>query len=164
MISPATPPTYLISELAEAAGMGVETVRFYERKGLLPAPPRSASGYRLYRADDVRRAKIIRRARTLGFSLAEIAALLDEDAGARCRAGDHHSGNTCPSCEPVMQRVQEKIDAIDRRIAELQQMRDALQQLHDDCPGGDLDACRVMAALAGGVDRAHTTAHDPTSI
>ena len=70
--------TFTIGALAQAAGVNLETIRFYERSGLLPAPQRSAAGYRHYQAMDVRRLRFIRRGRELGFSLEEIRSLCDE--------------------------------------------------------------------------------------
>ena len=134
-----TDNTFRIGELADAAGVGVETVRFYERRGLLPSPPRTASGYRMYSPDDVRRLRIIRRSRDLGFSLQEISELLDVGADVGPQE----------SCAPLMERVQHKVAALDSRIAEMQRMRDALKTLHDCCDSSHIGHCRVMAALAG---------------
>ncbi len=136
---PTTDVTLRIGELADAADVGVETVRFYERRGLLPAPPRTASGYRMYNADDVRRLRVIRRSRDLGFSLREIGELLNVGTDAGPQA----------SCEPLMEQVRNKVAALDTRIAELQRMRHALQSLHDCCDTAHLEECRVLAALAG---------------
>src|SRR3989475_12935888 len=77
-----------IGRLAKQAGVNVETVRFYERRGLLPKPPRSASGYRLLPADTARRLKFIRRAQALGVSLAEIAELLSLPVSLRTPSAD----------------------------------------------------------------------------
>src|SRR3546814_748715 len=92
-------PSLTISRLAERAGVGIDTVRYYERAGLLPAPPRRASGYRDYPADSVQRLRFIRRAKDLGFTLTEIGELLElsgphGDAGKRGRRagiGREHS-------------------------------------------------------------------------
>ena len=69
--------TFTIGQMAKQAGVNIETVRFYEREGLIPEPPRKASGYRQYSPDFVKRILFIKRAQTLGFSLKEIAELLD---------------------------------------------------------------------------------------
>lgn len=79
--------TLTIGQLAEAAGVHLETVRYYERRGLLPEPPRSAAGYRVYRQDAVERLRLIGRAKALGFTLREVSTLLDDGARARAGAG-----------------------------------------------------------------------------
>ncbi|MDF1569906.1 MAG: MerR family transcriptional regulator, partial [Spirochaetaceae bacterium] len=93
-----------IGELAGRTGVGVEALRFYERKGLLPSPTRDASGYRRYREDDVVRVRFIRRAKELGFTLAEIHELLE------LRATDEKT------CEEVRTIARDKITDLDQRI------------------------------------------------
>jgi MerR family transcriptional regulator, copper efflux regulator len=94
------PMEMLIGELANAADVGVETIRFYERKGLLPEPPRSDAGYRLYDAEAVRRVRFIRKAKDLGFTLSETKDLLD------LRVTD------TSTCEDVANRARLKIRAV----------------------------------------------------
>ena len=107
--------------LAEAAGVGRETVRFYERKGLLPEPPRTASGYRHYPLESVERLQFIRRAQGLGFTLQEIADLLalrvDEVA----------------ACGAVEVRAREKLISVADKLTELRRMKKALERLVDAC-------------------------------
>jgi MerR family mercuric resistance operon transcriptional regulator len=126
-----------IGELARAAGVGVETVRFYERRGLLPAGERTVSGYRTYGAEDVERLRFIRRAKTLGFELREIGELLSlrEDETT--------------SCGEVRRRAAAKIAGLERRIAEVDAIRRALQRLAAECgEGGASGACPLLRHLA----------------
>lgn len=127
--------TWTIGRLAKAAGVGVETIRFYEREGLLDAPERTASGYRLYPPATAERLGFIRRAKDLGFSLAEIRELLQlaEPAGERAR---------------VKALAEHKIAEIDQRITELGRMRAALADLNRQCSGhGPVEGCPIIEAL-----------------
>ncbi|MGN6499331.1 MAG: MerR family transcriptional regulator [Tsuneonella sp.] len=122
-----------ISELAKNAGVGVETVRFYQRKGLLDTPRGAATGGRHYGADDVRRLRYIRKAQTAGFTLAEIAELIDLDrSDDRPRARD-------------MART--RIAALDARIAELTDARASLAKLARACAKGGEGPCPILAAF-----------------
>ena len=113
--------TLKIGALAEAADVGVETVRFYERKGLLPEPRRAPSGYRQYPTDAVERLRFIRRAQTLGFSLGEIADLLalrvDEVA----------------ACERVEARARDKLAKVVDKMEELRRIETAWSQAGHGC-------------------------------
>lgn len=120
--------TYTIGRLARAAGVHIETIRFYERRGLLPPPPRGANGYRRYGPEALPRLLFIRRAQALGFSLAEIGALLR----LRVRGG--------VECEAVRRRVEAKRAAVAAKIRALRALDRALARL--------LDACRRRAATA----------------
>ncbi len=125
-----------IGQVARRAGVGVETVRFYERAGLLEEPPRRASGYRQYSEQEVRRLHFIKRAQKLGFSLKEITELL------RLRV----DGQT--SCEEVKLRTEAKIAEVERKVIELQRMRQALLQVAALCTGqGPASACPMLDAL-----------------
>lgn len=125
-----------IGALARAAGVGVDTVRFYEREGLLPQPARRASGYRQYTAATAQRLRFIRRAKELGFSLDEIRDLLALSA-------DRERG-----VSGVKQRAEARAAEVERRIRELRRMQRGLQRLIDACPGhGPLEACPILAAL-----------------
>ena len=125
-----------IGQLAEQASVNVETVRYYERRGLLPVPARTGSGYRQYESDSVRRIAFIKRAQNLGFSLKEISGLLD----LRPRSA--------AACEEVEMRAHDKIDLIDHKIKELKRIKSALQRLAASCatraPTGD---CPILDAL-----------------
>ena len=126
----------LIGQVARRAGVGVETVRFYERQGLLEEPQRRASGYRQYPEQVVTRIRFIKRAQQLGFSLKEITELL------LLRV----DGQT--SCDEVRQHTEAKIAEVERKLGELQRMRQALLQVHALCTGqGPRSRCPMLDAL-----------------
>lgn len=126
-----------IGEAAMAAGVGVETIRFYERRGLIEQPSRPAGGgFRSYPWETVRRIRFIRQAQELGFSLREARDLLAlrTDGSADAAA--------------VRERAQVKLDDVERKLEHLGQIRAALRELLAACPGsGPLGACSVMEAL-----------------
>lgn len=125
-----------IGQLARQAGVPIDTVRYYERQGLIPEPARSASGYRQYQRDDVTRLAFIRRAKTLGFTLEEIGELMAI------------TGQSSRDMRQMKDAAAKKLEVVDARLAELTRMRDALRGLVDACPGhGPLDTCPIMAAL-----------------
>ncbi len=125
-----------IGKVAKQAGVNVETLRYYERRGLLQKPPRSRSNYRTYPLSTVRRVRFIKRAQKLGFSLSEIDDLLSLKA------------STDGGCAQVQNRTEAKIKAIDDKIWALQAMRSALSTLVAECPGtGSTDACPILSAL-----------------
>lgn len=128
-----------ISRAAERAGVGVETIRFYERRGLIAQPPRPRSGgYRFYDDAVVERVRFIRQAQELGFSLREVADLLSLRADPAADCGD------------VRVQAVAKREDVDRKIAQLRQMRAALDALIASCPGGGaLRACTIIEALSG---------------
>ncbi|OAF12437.1 MerR family transcriptional regulator [Bradyrhizobium centrolobii] len=128
-----------ISRAAEQAGVGIETIRFYERRGLIERPLRPRSGgYRVYEGAVVERIRFIRQAQDLGFSLREILELLSLRA------------DPATDCSDIRAQAMTKRREVDRRIAKLQQMRSALDQLIGTCPGGGaLRACTIIDALAG---------------
>jgi MerR family mercuric resistance operon transcriptional regulator len=127
-----------IAGLAKAGGVGVETVRYYQRRGLLAEPPRSGGsglggGVRRYGSEDVRRLRFIRSAQGAGFTLDEIAELLALDSSNdRARARALAAG---------------RIAALDARIAELEQARSALTRLADSCAAGKCGPCPIIAAF-----------------
>jgi MerR family copper efflux transcriptional regulator len=130
-----TPMT--IGAVAKRVGVAIDTIRYYEREGLLPEPLRRASGYRSYDEGVVRQLRFIRRAKDLGFTLEEIRDLLALSA-------DRKRG-----VKAVKLRAQERLAAIDQRIAELKRVRNGLEQLIDACPGhGSPDQCPILRALA----------------
>lgn len=125
-----------IGRVAKLAEVGVETIRFYEREGLLKEPPRRASGYRQYPADTVDRVRFIRRAKELGFTLKEIKELLSLRAMPRAR------------CADVLERAKDKIRDIDERVATLRKMRGALSKLMEECEGSlPATECPILEAL-----------------
>ena len=123
-----------ISGLSRESGVNLETIRFYERSGLLPVPARSASGYRHYQPIDVRRLRFIRRGRELGFSLEEIKVLLElaSQPQSPCVAADR--------------LVQEHLVAIEARIQDLQKMKTELAKLAG-CDSNQAEHCRLLEAL-----------------
>ncbi|MFN3945766.1 MAG: MerR family transcriptional regulator [Allosphingosinicella sp.] len=122
-----------ISKLADAGGVGVETVRFYQRKGLLDVPPQRG-GIRRYGAEDVRRLRFIRQAQAAGFRLSEIKELLALDAGEdRARANE-------------MARM--RMAALDQEIASLRRAREALARLARECSAGSSGPCPILASFA----------------
>lgn len=124
-----------IGKLAKAAGVGIDTVRFYERAGLLPPAPRTASGYRLYEMADADRLRFIRRAKALGFSLDEIAELLLLNAGKGSRAAVRKLG-------------QHRLDDLNHKIREMSAIRDALAQLVRRCSGdGPVKGCPIIEGV-----------------
>ena len=134
---PASPIT--IGTLAKSASVGVETIRFYEREGLLPKPARSQSGYRVYPNDAVDRVRFIRRAKELGFTLEEISELL----ALKVSHGK--------SCESVRKRALDKVTAIDEKLKDLRNMRRALDELVKRCSGHEgIDDCTILDALSHG--------------
>lgn len=127
-----------IGAVARKAGVGIDTIRYYERENLLPPPQRRASGYRDYGADVVARLRFIRRAKDLGFTLEEIRELL-------ALSGDRERG-----VKSVKQRAAARLGEVEQRIRELQRMRRGLKQLIDACPGhGAPEHCPILGALGG---------------
>ena len=124
-----------ISEAADQAGVNVQTLRYYERRGLLPKPPRRSSGYREFPADAVRVVRFIKRAQDLGFSLDEVEELL------RLR---RQSGRNRARIRGV---AEEKIKQIDEKITELERMKRALKTLVHACHEGSALECPIIEAL-----------------
>lgn len=125
-----------IGALAERAGVGVETVRFYERRGLVRRPARPRLGYRSYPEEAVGRIRFIRNAQAIGFSLQEIKDLL----ALRVTAGT--------SCAAVRSRARAKVIDVERRMSDLERIRSALEGLIASCPGrGTIAACTILEAL-----------------
>ncbi|WP_120715740.1 MerR family transcriptional regulator [Tsuneonella amylolytica] len=122
-----------ISELAKQGGVGVETVRFYQRKGLLASPAGDAAGGRHYGPDDVRRLRYVRGAQAAGFTLAEIAELIHLD-----RIDDRPRAR---------EMARERIAALDLEIARLEQARASLSRLAADCAKGGAGPCPILAAF-----------------
>ena len=133
-----TPTSSLtIGTVAKRAGVPIDTIRYYEREGLLPEPLRRASGYRSYNETAIKRLRFIRRAKDLGFTLEEIRDLL-------ALSGDRRGG-----VKAVRKRAEQRLASMDARIAELMRIRKGLQQLIEACPGhGDPEHCPILRALA----------------
>jgi MerR family copper efflux transcriptional regulator len=125
-----------IGRLAREVGINSETVRFYELQGLLPRPPRSASGYRLFPADAKRRLKFIKRAQELGFSLSEIRELLALRMSRRGTSAE------------IRKRTEAKIADIDGKIRSLDSMRKSLLKLVRSCGGcTPVSECPILESL-----------------
>ncbi|WP_144634346.1 Cd(II)/Pb(II)-responsive transcriptional regulator [Bordetella genomosp. 13] len=127
-----------IGELARAAGTTVETVRYYEKEGLLPAPQRGLNNYRSYGQPHLERLKLIRNCRALDMTQEEIRAIL-------ALADNHESG-----CAPINHLFDEHIEHVDARIAELTQLRGQLTELRQRCLSARPDAedCGILHGLA----------------
>ena len=124
---------FRISELAAAADVGVETVRFYQRKGLMDAPTGAATGGRHYGDDDVRRLRFIRQSQAAGFTLREIKRLLDLD-----RIDDRAEARSM---------AQDRIASLDTEIARLEAARASLKKLASECAKGGAGPCPILSAF-----------------
>ncbi len=130
--------TFTIGKVARMAEVGVETIRFYERRGLIEEPPRRVSGYRQYPKDTVDRVRFIRRAKELGFTLKEIKELLDLRLDPRT------------TCSDIRRRAETKIADVAQRVRSLQRMGRVLEKLAAECRGkGSVAAsrCPILDAL-----------------
>lgn len=125
---------YSRGALAKAAGVNGETVRFYEKVGLMPPPKRAANGYRVYDRADLKRLVFIRRARELGFGNAEIADLLDMSEKRL-------------SCDEVKARALANAALISAKMDDLEKMRDALMMAAAECRGGTAPDCALIDRL-----------------
>lgn len=128
----ATPENMTIGALAATAGVGVETVRFYQRRGLLETPGKEG-GIRRYGAEDVRQLQFIRQAQTAGFTLEEIRELMTLDASE--------------DRERVRAMAAERIGALDAKIRELQAARNSLRRLAGECAEGKAGPCPILASF-----------------
>lgn len=125
--------------LADKGGVKPETVRYYERRGLLPRPPRTPAGYRVFDADAVRRLRFIKHAQALGFSLKEVKELL----ALRVRPG--------VSCADVCRRAEAKVVDVDKKLRALRAMRKTLRRLIAVCANrGPVSDCAILASLDDG--------------
>jgi Cu(I)-responsive transcriptional regulator len=125
-----------IGQLAKATATQVETIRYYEKIGLLAAPPRTAGNYRSYGQRELARLSFIRRARDLGFPLDQVRALLAL------------SDDRCQDCATVDTIATEHLREVDRKIADLTALRRELSALVASCKGGAIAECRILEALA----------------
>jgi MerR family mercuric resistance operon transcriptional regulator len=127
-----------IGAAARQAGIGVETIRFYERRGLIEQPPKPlGAGFRVYSPEQIRRIKFIRQAQRIGFSLNETKELLSLRADPRA------------DCSAVRDQAEAKLEEVRHKIEQLQQIGAALETLIATCPGsGELDTCSILDTLA----------------
>lgn len=121
-------------ELANLSGCNIETVRFYEKQGLLPAPPRTAGGHRDYAREHLKRLTFIRRSRELGFTLGEVRGLLGLVDG---------SDWTCGAM------TLDHLADVRRKIADLKKLAQTLEDMAAQCDGGAVPACPIVDALLG---------------
>lgn len=125
-----------IGRLASEAGINLETVRYYERQGLMPKPPRSSSGYRLFPIDAAQRLRFIKRAQDIGFSLKEIRELLALRVSPRTSSAE------------IRKRAEAKITDIEGKIKTLESMRKSLRKLTNACAGcGPISECPIIESL-----------------
>ncbi|MBI4375331.1 MAG: heavy metal-responsive transcriptional regulator [Elusimicrobia bacterium] len=128
-----------IGRVARLARVNIQTVRYYERRGILSPDGRRESGYRLYSEEAVRKIRFIKNAQELGFTLEEIAGLLRLRVGRRTRCGD------------VRRKAETKLDQVNEKIVRLQSMRRVLNGLIHTCRRrGSTDACPILRSLEGG--------------
>ncbi|ETR77832.1 MerR family transcriptional regulator [Afipia sp. P52-10] len=124
------------AELARRTGCNLETIRYYEKVGMMPDPPRTASGYRIYAESHVSRLRFILRARELGFAIEEIRGLLDlVDGGTQ-------------TCAEVKERTERHLTDVRAKIADLRRIEKVLAATAAQCSGDDVPECPVLEALA----------------
>ena len=127
-----------IGDLSRHAGVNIETIRYYERIGVLPVPARQENGRRSYTEVDARRLGFVRHARELGFDLAAVRALLALQEQPQA------------SCEDASRIAQAQLAEVESRIARLLNLRKELSRMVKECGRGVVDECRVIEALAAG--------------
>ena len=125
-----------IGAVSERSRVNIETIRYYERIGLMPAPPRSQGNQRIYDGEHLKRLVFIRRARELGFSLEDIRGLLQ-----LMDCGDYTCGDVCDVAN-------DHIAEIRRKIADLRRMEKVLKEMASQCERGDLPECPILEALS----------------
>ncbi len=144
-----SPDTLTTGEAADRANVNVQTVRYYERRGLIPEPPRTSGGFRQYSPDHVARIRFIKRAQELGFTLDEAGELLNLRATPEADRAD------------VRAVAQEKRDEIEQKIADLQRMQTTLNHLIAACEGhGTTDDCPILHALEDSATNHQEQTHD----
>ena len=127
---------FTIGKLATATTVNIETIRYYERAGLIASPARTEGNYRAYCAADVTRLRFIKRTRDLGFSLQQVRALLSI------------SGEREQDCDTVDAIAIEHLSEVDRKIADLQALRRELADAVASCKGGTVAECRILEAFS----------------
>ena len=123
-------------ELSKVTGCHIETIRYYEKAGLLPDPPRTAAGYRIYAAVHVRRLRFIQRARELGFTTGDVRGLLGLEDG------------TVPSCAEVKTLTDRHVALVRAKIVDLRRIESVLAKTAAQCSGEDVPICPVLESLA----------------
>lgn len=125
-------------KLSKVTGCNIETIRYYEKAGLIPDPPRTAAGYRIYATAHVRRLRFILRARELGFTLDDIRGLLGLEDG------------TVPTCAEVKARTELHLADVRAKIVDLVRIEAVLAKTAAQCTGADVPTCPVLETLAQG--------------
>ena len=131
-----TNPRLTIGALSEQTEVNIETIRYYERIGILPNPPRSAGGHRLYANEHTQRLVFIRRSRQLGFSLDQVRELLGLSSGRRM------------TCAKVKTITEQHLADIRRRVRDLQRLERVLSGMAAQCRGDEMTNCPILEALA----------------
>lgn len=127
--------TFTIGQLARQTETKAETIRYYEKIGLLAPPPRSAGNYRFYSESDAQRLRFVRRTRELGFAIEQIRELM---------AFSNHSERDCSTVDNV---VKAHVHDIEGKIRDLQALQAELSKMIRGCPGGNIAGCRILEAL-----------------
>jgi MerR family transcriptional regulator, mercuric resistance operon regulatory protein len=140
-VAPHSPAALSIGELSRRSGVNIETIRYYERIKMMPAPPRAASGRRIYGPAETRSLAFIRRSRELGFTLEEIRALLALSAD---------DGNN--SCAEVRQLAASHLADVRAKIADLRAMASVLSEAVRRCDAGELPGCPLIDALSAATE------------
>lgn len=141
-----------IGAVAKAAHVNIETIRYYERRGLFPSAPRTSSGYRQYTDDSIRRIRFIKRAQHLGFSLREIEELLALRLKRRT------------ACDAVARKTREKLTVVDKKLEALTALKRSLQRLAQACDTrAPTDDCPVLEALEDTVAATSRSPEPPVS-
>ena len=126
-----------IGAVSAETGCNIETIRYYEKTGLLPDPPRSAAGYRIYSAAHATRLRFILRARKLGFSMEDIRGLMGLDDGA------------APTCAEVKERTERHLADVRAKISDLRRIESVLAATASRCSGAEVPNCPVLDAISG---------------
>ncbi len=126
---------FTIGSLSRDTGCNIETIRYYERIGLMPKPPRSKGGHRLYEKDHLKRLSFIRRSRDLGFTLEEVRGLL--------RMIDGHDY----TCDEVKVLTLNHLQEVQQKIADLRRLERVLRTMAAECEGGNVPDCPIIDAL-----------------
>lgn len=126
-----------IGRLSKRTGCNIETIRYYERIGLLPKPPRTEGGHRLYINDHIKRLTFVRRSRELGFTLDEVRELLNLVDG-----GDY-------TCGEVLTLTAQHLNEVRQKIKDLRRLEKTLKTIVADCQGGEVPECPIVDALFG---------------
>ena len=134
-MSNSTQSPVTIGTLAKKTGVNIETIRYYEKEGILPHPPRSPGGHRLYKEDDIKRLFFVRRSRELGFSIKEINSLL-----SLIQVGDY-------TCAAIHDLTLQHAKEIKQKITDLRKMERVLVEMAAECSRGDIPECPIIDTL-----------------